>query len=61
MFETVAMRAKMKPFDYEELKSSKEYLSILNTMNAYRKDHNKWRSLTIQSMNELEEMIGKIH
>ena len=61
MFETVAMRSKMKPFDYDALKNSREYISILNSMNAHREDQNKWYSETIMSLEELEKMIVKSH
>ena len=48
LFEKVVMRSEMKPFDYEELKFSREYISILNTSKERRIDqifwHEKWKS-----------------
>lgn len=60
LFETVAMRTKMKPFEYEELKNYRKYYSILNTMNEYRKDQNQWYSENLQKLIEVDIMIDKI-
>lgn len=57
LFQTVAMRTKMKPFEYEELKSSRKYYSILNTMNTYRKDQNRWYEDNLQQLIQIEKMI----
>ena len=59
LFDTVAMRSEMKPFDYEELKQSKEYLSILNTSIAYRKDQVHWYEIWLQGQKDLEAMIAE--
>lgn len=58
LFETVAMRASMKPFDYEALKNSRKYHSIINTMNEYRKDQNIWYSENLERITEIEQMIN---
>ena len=42
LFEKVAMRTEMKPFNYEELKNSNSYISILKTSKAYREDQVYW-------------------
>jgi hypothetical protein len=42
LFETVAMRTEMKPFDYDELKKSKAYISVLKTSMACREDQIYW-------------------
>ncbi len=59
LFETVAMRTDMKPFDYEELKKSRKYRSILNTSIAYKKDSNKWYKGQLQAIENLKEMIDE--
>jgi len=59
LFQTVAMRTKMKPFEYEELKRSRKYYSILNTMNSYRKDQNRWYSDILQDIIEIEKKIDE--
>ena len=59
LFETVAMRTKTKPFEYEKLSDSRKYYSILNTMNEYRKDQNIWYSDHLQKLIELEKMIDE--
>lgn len=60
LFETVAMRTKTKPFEYEKLGDSRNYYSILNTMNEYRKDQNIWYSDHLQKLIEMEKMIDDI-
>jgi len=57
LFETVAMRTNMKPFDYQALKKSRKYRSILNTMNEYRKDQNVWYLQNLGRLNKIEKMI----
>lgn len=57
LFETVAMRSKSKPFNYEALKSSNEYLSILKTTRALRIDQNYWYSEWRVGFFELKQMI----
>ena len=42
LFESVAMRTSMKPFEYEALKNSRKYQSILKTSIAYREDQVRW-------------------
>ena len=59
LFETVAMRSEMKPFNYEELKNSRKYRSILKTSIAYRKDQNKWYKMWLQSIKDIEKMIDE--
>ncbi len=58
LFETVAMRTSMKPFDYEALKNSRKYHSIISTMNEYRKDQNIWYSENLDRITEIEKMIN---
>ena len=58
LFETVAMRTSMKPFDYEALKNSRKYHSIISTMNEYRKDQNIWYSENLDRITEIEKMLN---
>ena len=59
LFETVAMRTEMKPFDYQALKSSKEYRSILNSSIANRKDQVVWYKDWRENLQRLERMIDR--
>jgi len=59
LFETVAIRSDMKPFDYDELKNSRKYQSILNTSIANRNDQNKWYKLWLQAIKNIEKMIDE--
>lgn len=59
LFETVAIRSDMKPFDYDELKNSRKYRSILNTSIANRNDQNKWYKIWLQSIKDIEKMIDE--
>ena len=59
LFETVAIRSDMKPFDYDELKNSRKYQSILNTSIANRNDQNKWYKLWLQDIKDIEKMIDE--
>ncbi|QBA63962.1 DUF6090 family protein [Muriicola soli] len=59
LFESVAMRNSMKPFNYNTLLTSNEYLSILNTMIAYRKDQNVWYFENLQQLDEIKNMISE--
>jgi hypothetical protein len=57
LFETVSMRSEMKPFNYDALRDSNEYRSVLNTSIAYKKDTNTWYKIWLQSIKELSNMI----
>ncbi|MCW5518168.1 DUF6090 family protein [Muriicola sp. Z0-33] len=59
LFEKVAMRTSMKPFDYEALKNSRKYHSIINTLNEYRKDQNIWYSENLDRITEIEKIIDR--
>jgi len=59
LFETVAIRSDMKPFDYDELKNSRKYRSILNTSIANRNDQNKWYKIWLQAVKDIEKMIDQ--
>ena len=58
LFESVAMRTEMKPFNYNTLLTSNEYLSILNTMIAYRKDQNIWYFENLAQLDEIKNRIS---
>ena len=57
LFEVVAMRSEMKPFDYEKLKTSNAFISILQTSKALRKDQIFWYNTWIDSLKRLKEFI----
>ena len=58
LFETVAMGAKMKPFDYETLKESNAYRSILNTNIANRKGQINWYSQWLGNVSRMDSLIS---
>jgi hypothetical protein len=58
LFDKVAMRTKMKPFDYDGLKNSKKYISILNTSIANRKDQIYWYTEWKESLDMLLKTIN---
>jgi hypothetical protein len=58
LFETVAMRTEMKPFDYEEVRASKEFRSVLNSSIAHKKDLNKWAEISRQDIEDLKNYIN---
>ena len=57
LFEIVAMRAQMKPFDYEQLGNSNKFISILKTSKENRKEQIKWYERWQQSFVSLDKMI----
>ena len=57
LFEKVAMRTQMKPFDYEQLKNSNKYISILKTSKENREEQNRWYNQWQHSLVSLDEMI----
>lgn len=59
LFETVAMRAEMKPFDYEKLKKSDQFRSIINTSIAYRRDQIFWYNRWVDQLLIIEKAIDK--
>ena len=59
LFDKVAMRTKMKPFDYNSLQNSKKYISILNTSISNRKDQIKWYKEWKKSLEDLLNEINK--
>ncbi len=59
LFDKVAMRTQMKPFDYEQLKNSNKYISILNTSKQNREDQIRWYEQWQQSFVSLDKMIKK--
>jgi hypothetical protein len=58
LFDKVAMRTKMKPFDYDGLKNSKKYISILNTSISNREDQTFWYKEWKQSLAYLLKTIN---
>jgi hypothetical protein len=59
LFDKVAMRTEMKPFDYNSLKNSKKYISILNTSIANREDQIFWYKEWKESLDILLNSINK--
>ncbi len=59
LFETVSMRTGMKPFNYEELKKSRKYRSILNTSIAYKKDANNYYKIWLLGIEDLYKGIDQ--
>jgi len=59
LFEKVAMRTDMKPFEYEQLRYSKMYISILKTSKAYREDQVYWHERWKADLENLYEMISR--
>ena len=57
LFEKVAMRTQMKPFDYEQLRDSNKYISILKTSKENREEQNRWYDQWQHSLVSLDEMI----
>ena len=57
LFEKVAMRTEMKPFDYDELKNSKAYISVLKTSMANREDQIYWYEQWKDSLVNIKEII----
>jgi hypothetical protein len=57
LFEKVAMRTEMKPYNYDELKSSNEYLSVLRTSTALREDPVYWYEAWRINFENLDKMI----
>ncbi len=57
LFEKVATGTQMKPFDYEQLKNSKKYISILKTSKENRKQQNRWYDQEQQILLSLNDMI----
>lgn len=57
LFEKVAMRTQMKPFDYEQLRNSNKYISILKTSKENREEQNRWYNQWQHSLVSLDEMI----
>ena len=59
LFEKVAMRTTMKPFNYKELRTSRAYISILNTSKANRQDQLRYYEIWNEDLIILKEMIQK--
>jgi hypothetical protein len=59
LFEKVAMRTEMKPFNYEKLKNSNSYFSILKTSKAYREDQLNWYTEWQISLTNTYELINR--
>jgi len=57
LFEKVAMRTQMKPFDYEQLRNSNKYISILKTSKENREEQNRWYEQWQQRFVLLDKMI----
>ncbi|MBT8294775.1 MAG: hypothetical protein KJN70_16025 [Eudoraea sp.] len=57
LFEIVAMRTQMKPFDYEQLGKSNKFISILKTSKENRKEQIRWYEQWQQSFVSLDNMI----
>ena len=59
LFEKVAMRTEMKPYDYEQLRKSKKYISVLKTSKAYREDQIYWHLEWEKGLKNIYELINK--
>lgn len=59
MFESVTIKSKMKPIDLDQLKDSKKYFIILNTLIEDRKLRNKEYRALIQKLLDLEKIIDE--
>ena len=59
LFEKVAMRTEMKPYDYEQLRKSKKYISVLKTSKAYREDQIYWHLEWEKELKNIHELINK--
>ena len=59
LFDKVAMRTEMKPFNYDQLRNSQEYISILKTSKAYREDQKYWYLDWEKSLRNIYELINK--
>ena len=59
LFEKVAMRTEMKPYDYEQLRKSKKYISVLKTSKAYREDQIYWHLEWEKGLKNIHELINK--
>ena len=57
LFEKVAMRTQMKPFNYEQLRNSNKYISILKTSKENREEQNRWYKKWEQSLVSLDSLI----
>jgi len=58
-FENIAMRTETKPFDYDALKNSNEYISVLKTSKANRLDQIYWYTDWKVGFDELEILLVK--
>lgn len=58
LFDKVAMRTEMKPFDYNSLKDSKKYISVLKTSIANREDQAFWYKEWKVSLDKLLQTIN---
>jgi len=59
LFDKVAMRTKMKPFDYNNLKDSRKYISILKTSIVNREEQIFWYKEWKEALDTLLKMINK--
>ena len=59
LFDKVAMRTEMKPFNYEKLKNSSKYISILKTSRAYREDQIYWYLEWKKNLENIYNLIEK--
>ena len=57
LFEKVAMRTQMKPFDYEQLRNSNKYISILKTSKENREEQIRWYERWQQRLVSLDSLI----
>ncbi len=57
LFEKVAMRTQMKPFDYEQIRNSNKYLSILKTSKENREEQIRWYERWQQRLVSLDSLI----
>ena len=57
LFEKVAMRTQMKPFDYEQIRNSNKYLSILKTSKENREEQIRWYERWQQRLVSLDNLI----
>ena len=57
LFEKVAMRTQMKPFDYEQLRNSNKYISILKTSKVNREEQIRYYERWQKSFVSLDSLI----
>ncbi len=57
LFESIGAVRQMKPFDYNELRLSRKYRSILTTSIRNRRSQIRWYTEWLENLEKLKEMI----